>query len=125
MPSRALLAALLFTAPLAAQEPLFQQQPDPKSNTRVEAVAHFSSPAPGGFLPVRVTVTNAGEQDGCIALRCTATDGIITLDENGHIRGFSAGAEALFGYRLADVAGRPFADLLAPESRKVVRNVSI
>ena len=56
------------------------------------------------------------------AILDTATDGIITLDENGHIRGFSAGAEALFGYRLADVAGRPFADLLAPESRKVVRN---
>ncbi|HUE46024.1 MAG TPA: ATP-binding protein [Aestuariivirgaceae bacterium] len=56
------------------------------------------------------------------AILDTATDGIITLDENGHIRGFSAGAEALFGYRLADVAGRPFADLLAPESRKIVRN---
>ena len=56
------------------------------------------------------------------AILDTATDGIITLDENGHIRGFSGGAEALFGYRLADVAGRPFTDLLAPESRKVVRN---
>jgi hypothetical protein len=74
MPSRALLAALLFTAPLAAQEILFQQQPDSKSNTRVEAVALFSYPAPGGFLPVRVTVTNAGEQDGNIDLRCTAND---------------------------------------------------
>jgi PAS domain S-box-containing protein len=56
------------------------------------------------------------------AILDTATDGIITLDENGHIRGFSAGAEALFGYRLSDVAGRPFTELLAPESRKVVRN---
>jgi len=56
------------------------------------------------------------------AILDTATDGIIMLDEHGHIRGFSGGAEALFGYRLADVAGRPFADLLAPESRKVVRN---
>ncbi|MCW1915359.1 hypothetical protein OJ996_17375 [Luteolibacter sp. GHJ8] len=75
MPSRALLAALLFAAPLAAQETLFQQQPDPKSNTRVEAVALFSRPSPGGFLPVRVTVTNAGEQDGDITLRCVANDG--------------------------------------------------
>jgi PAS domain S-box-containing protein len=56
------------------------------------------------------------------AILDTATDGIITLDENGHIRGFSAGAEALFGYRLSEVAGRPFTELLAPESRKVVRN---
>lgn len=75
MPSRALLAALLFAAPLAAQETLFQQQPDPKSNTRVEAVALFSRPAPGGFLPVRVTVVNAGEQDGSIDLRCKGNDG--------------------------------------------------
>ncbi len=75
MPSRALLAALLLTAPLAAQEVLFQQQPDPKSNTRVEAVALFSRPSPGGFLPVRVTVNNASEQDGNIDLRCTANDG--------------------------------------------------
>ncbi|HUF44639.1 MAG TPA: ATP-binding protein, partial [Aestuariivirgaceae bacterium] len=56
------------------------------------------------------------------AILDTATDGIITLDEHGHIRGFSAGAEALFGYRLSEVAGRPFTELLAPESRKVVRN---
>ncbi len=56
------------------------------------------------------------------AILDTATDGIITLDENGHIRGFSAGAEALFGYRLSEVAGRPFTELLVPESRKVVRN---
>jgi hypothetical protein len=75
MPSRALLAALLFAAPLAAQDTLFQQQPDPKSNTRVEAVALFSRPSPGGFLPVRVTVVNAGEQDGSIDLRGTANDG--------------------------------------------------
>jgi PAS domain S-box-containing protein len=52
----------------------------------------------------------------------TATDGIVTLDEAGYIRGFSAGAEALFGYRLAEVAGRPFTDLLAPEGRKIVQN---
>jgi hypothetical protein len=75
MPSRALLAALLLAAPLAAQESIFQQQPDPKSNTRVEVVALFSRPAPGGFLPVRVSVTNAGEQEGSIDLRCTANDG--------------------------------------------------
>lgn len=78
MPSRALpLALLLMAAPFAAQaqESLFGHQPDPKSKTRVECKALFSRPAPGGYLPIRVTVNNAGEQDGTIDLKCTSGDG--------------------------------------------------
>ena len=78
MPSRALPLALLLTAaPFAAQaqETLFGHAPDPKSKTRVEVRALFSQPGPGGYLPVRVTVNNAGEQDGNIDLRCTSGDG--------------------------------------------------
>ncbi|MGE0212014.1 MAG: PAS domain S-box protein [Parvibaculaceae bacterium] len=56
------------------------------------------------------------------AILDTATDGIIILDSDGRIRSFSAGAEALFGFRLAEVYGKPLAELLAPESRKVLRN---
>jgi PAS domain S-box-containing protein len=56
------------------------------------------------------------------AILDTATDGIALLDARGNIRSFSAGAEALFGYRLAEVAGKPFTDLLTLDSRKVVRN---
>lgn len=56
------------------------------------------------------------------AILDTATDGIITLDRDGKIHTFSAGAEAIFGYRIAEVADKPFGDLLAPESRKVLRD---
>ncbi len=56
------------------------------------------------------------------AILDTATDGIITLDRDGKIHTFSAGAEAIFGYRIAEVADKPFGDLLTPESRKVLRD---
>ncbi|MFO0990527.1 MAG: PAS domain S-box protein [Hyphomicrobiales bacterium] len=52
----------------------------------------------------------------------TAADGIITLVSDGTIRSFSAAAEAIFGYRLAEVLGRNFAELFAPESRKILRD---
>jgi PAS domain S-box-containing protein len=51
-----------------------------------------------------------------------ASDGIATLDGSGNIRSFSAGAEAIFGYRLAEVVGRPLVDLMAEDSRKSLRN---
>jgi PAS domain-containing protein len=41
------------------------------------------------------------------AILDTAADGIITLDGNGAIRTLSAGAEAIFGYRAAEVEGKP------------------
>ncbi len=56
------------------------------------------------------------------AILDTATDGIITLDRDGKIHTFSAGAEAIFGYRIAEVADKPFGDLLTAESRKVLRD---
>ncbi len=56
------------------------------------------------------------------AILDTAADGIITLDHEARIHTFSAGAEAIFGHRIADVAGKPLIDLLAPESRKTVRD---
>ena len=52
----------------------------------------------------------------------TAADGIITLDGMGNIRTFSAGAEAIFGYRIAEVIERPLATLLAADSRRVLRD---
>jgi PAS domain S-box-containing protein len=99
--------------PPAVQEP--RHEPEVRSDAAEPAPAtqQQGEPATLAWEPV---------DDELRAILDTATDGIITLDENGNIRGFSAGAEALFGYRLADVAGRPFADLLAPESRKIVRN---
>lgn len=75
MVSRVFLAATLLASPLAAQESLFLHVPDPKSKTRVEATALFSTPPPGGFLPVRITINNPSENDGEITIRTTSSDG--------------------------------------------------
>ncbi len=52
----------------------------------------------------------------------TAADGIVTLDSAGNIRTFSAGAEAIFGYRIAEVIDKPLATLLTPDSRRTLRD---
>jgi PAS domain S-box-containing protein len=73
----------------------------------------------------RKTVTRLAALPGDPELRAildTSSDGIVTLSDDGTIISFSAGAEALFGYRLADVAGKPLADLLAGSSRKTLRD---
>ena len=71
-------------------------------------------------LPLRTAPSEADLE--LRAILDTAADGIITLDAEARIHTFSAGAEAIFGYRIAEVAGKPFLDLLAPESRKTVRD---
>jgi len=71
-------------------------------------------------LPLRHGPSEADQE--LRAILDTAADGIITLDHEARIHTFSAGAEAIFGQRIADVAGKPFLDLLAPESRKTVRD---
>ena len=71
-------------------------------------------------LPVRNNPTEADQE--LRAILDTAADGIITLDQDARINTFSAGAEAIFGYRIAEVAGKHFIDLLTPDSRKTVRD---
>lgn len=71
-------------------------------------------------LPVRPAGLDADQE--LRAILDTAADGIITLDQDAKIHTFSAGAEAIFGYRIAEVAGKPLFELLAPDSRKVVRD---
>jgi PAS domain S-box-containing protein len=56
------------------------------------------------------------------AILDTASDGIITLDAQGTIRSFSAGAEAIFGQRKAEVLGRALADLLTADTQKIFRD---
>ena len=73
-------------------------------------------------LQENVQNTQPVADDELRAILDTATDGIITLDRDGKIHTFSAGAEAIFGYRIAEVADKPFGDLLAPDSRKVLRD---
>jgi PAS domain S-box-containing protein len=49
-----------------------------------------------------------------------ASDGIITLNRDGQILSFSAAAEAIFGYRNAEVLQKPFVDFLNQDSRKTL-----
>lgn len=101
----ALPLALLLMAKATAQETLFGHQPDPKSKTRVECVALFGRPAPGGYLPVRVTITNANESDGNIELRCNSSDG----GYNGN------GSELSSSFKLGAPAGKTTRhDILVP-----------
>ncbi len=72
--------------------------------------------------PESVQSTQPVADEELRAILDTATDGIITLDRDGKIHTFSAGAEAIFGYRIAEVADKPFGDLLTPDSRKVLRD---
>ena len=65
---------------------------------------------------------HAEADDELRAILDTASDGIITLDAQSRIHSFSAGAEAIFGYRIAEVAGKSFAELFVPESRRVLRD---
>ena len=75
MRKRLLLLLASLIAPLGAQEVLFNHVPDPKAKTKVEAVALFNRPAPGGFLPVRVTVVNPNEQEGRLTFNTESSDG--------------------------------------------------
>ncbi len=51
-----------------------------------------------------------------------ATDGIIVLDRDGRVISANAGATALFGKAAADLEGRSFVDMLAPESERGARD---
>ncbi len=56
--SRLTLALLASLTPLCAQETLFRQVADTKTDTYVEATALFSNPSLGGYHPVRLTIVN-------------------------------------------------------------------
>jgi PAS domain S-box-containing protein len=51
-----------------------------------------------------------------------ASDGIITLDKDGKILSFSAGAEAIFDYRIAEVLHKPLSELLNADSAKILES---
>jgi PAS domain S-box-containing protein len=52
------------------------------------------------------------------AILDTATDGVVVIDGKGRIASVNHAAEALFGVTAGTVAGKPFTDLLAEESRR-------
>jgi PAS domain S-box-containing protein len=61
-------------------------------------------------------------QDELRAILDVVSDGIVTLDSDGRILSFSAGAESIFGTSIGDVIGVPFASLLHDDSRQVLRD---
>jgi PAS domain S-box-containing protein len=81
----------------------------------VEQVAHVVAPPPEA-APAPIL------DDELMHILDIAADGIVTLDRDGKILSFSAGAEAIFGFRTAEVLEKPLSDLLTPESRKQFRN---
>jgi PAS domain S-box-containing protein len=93
--------------------PVIAATPEPQNVPAVPEIIHPQE---------SVQRTQPVADDELRAILDTATDGIITLDRDGKIHTFSAGAEAIFGYRIAEVADKPFGDLLEPESRKVLRD---
>ncbi|MCA3574802.1 MAG: PAS domain S-box protein, partial [Aestuariivirga sp.] len=99
------------------QEPPPAPAPEPPT---AEQAAPARASAEVIQLPLRQASPEADQE--LRAILDTAADGIITLDQDARIHTFSAGAEAIFGYRIAEVAGKPFIDLLAPDSRKTVRD---
>ncbi len=56
------------------------------------------------------------QRDELSAILDTATDGVIVLDRAARIVSANRSAQALFGYDAAELEGRSFADLFAPES---------
>ncbi len=101
-------APVLEAVPAAPEAPPQPQQDAPRPSAEVIQ------------MPIRPPASEADLE--LRAILDTAADGIITLDQDARIHTFSAGAEAIFGYRIAEVAGKPFFDLLSPDSRKVVRD---
>lgn len=80
--------------------------------------AETVAPAP----PPSVDAREAIATDDMKAILDVASDGIITLDREGRILSFSAGAEAIFGLAITEVIDRPLADLLAQDSRRSLRD---
>lgn len=124
-------------APKPTEVPITPEAAEIEPAPRASAIPTTKSPVPetpeppvavpteaANVVPLAPTQQRvAGPDDPELrAILDTATDGIVTLDSDGAILSFSAGAEALFGYRLAEVAGKAFADLLADDSRATLRD---
>ena len=90
----------------------------------IEAAVEITPPAPEPVVETEEPVPSdsAIAYEELKAIVDVASDGIITLDKDGSILGFSAGAEAIFGVTETEVLNRPLGALLKSESRKVWRD---
>ena len=114
-------ATQLTLRPAARPERDTRPVEETASSTPAKEAMEPAAPA-NQSLAIQPAAPATVDDDELRAILDTATDGIITLDGETRIHTFSAGAEAIFGCRIAEVAGTSFADLFAPESRKVVRD---
>ncbi len=77
-------------------------------------------PAPTApLLAPKSATTGSASNDELRAILDICADGIVTLDAGGFIKNFSAGAEAIFGFRSAEVIGKPFSLVLEANSASV------
>ncbi|NJM29194.1 MAG: PAS domain S-box protein [Rhizobiales bacterium] len=103
------------TAPVPTPAPVVEAPP---TSNVVQLPQVQAAPPPPPHQPE----PRISEDTELRAVLDTAADGIVTLDRDGRIMTLSAGAESIFGFRLAEVADKPFVDLLTQESRKVARD---
>jgi PAS domain S-box-containing protein len=104
---------IVVPAPVAMAPPVEIETPVEIIAPEPEPVVEVKQPAPND---------SAIAYEELKAIVDVASDGIITLDKDGSILGFSAGAEAIFGVTEAEVLNRPLGALLKSESRKVWRD---
>jgi PAS domain S-box-containing protein len=116
-PARAEAPEAQAAAPDPSAAEAQPQTPPAPATAEVESHAPPASPAPEA-QEMRWKPDDAELS----AILDTASDGIITLDGEGRIRSFSAGAEAIFGQPKAVVLGRSFTDLLTPDTQKIFRD---
>ncbi|MFT3991504.1 MAG: hypothetical protein QM680_08835 [Luteolibacter sp.] len=67
---RSLLLSLALLLPVAAQDTLIRENFNPVNDTHVEVTALFTKPSPGGFFPLRVTISNQEKFAGRVTLNC-------------------------------------------------------
>ncbi len=72
--------------------------------------------------PSARAASDATEPAELAALLDLASDGAVTLDTDARIVAATGRAERLFGYDAGALAGKPFAELFAPESERIARS---
>ena len=88
----------------------------PSIPTNHQAVPPREVALPKTPLPNPLVVPASASEQELRSILDISSDGIVTLDASGVIKNFSAGAEAIFGYRSAELLDKPFATLLNTES---------
>ena len=96
------------------------------ASTVVAEIASDTAPPPDllARLGEAERALRAREAENCElkSIIDTATDGVVVIARDGGIADLSRSAEALFGYSAAELRGRPFAELFAPESRAAAQD---